>query len=126
MQTIQQPSATVSKPRRYPRVRILTPFSCSLSSLRAGRWFRKSVHDVGLVHDLSTGGVCVSTDAPIEPGDQVSLTLRLTKSAPPAEVAVATVCWRNHQFHGLAFRMVSESASQQLVAYMNATAREEE
>jgi len=84
------------------------------------------VHEVGLVHDLSTGGVCVSTDAPIEPGDQVTLTLRLSKSAPPAEVTVATVCWRNQQFHGLAFRMVSESASRQLAEYMSATEREEE
>jgi len=126
MQTIQSSSVTPTKPRRNPRVRILTPFSCSLTSLSAGWWFRKSVHDVGLVHDLSTDGVCVSTDAPIEPGDQVSLTLRLTKSAPPAEVAVATVCWRNHQFHGLAFRRMSESASRQLAAYMNATVREEE
>ncbi|MBS0168680.1 PilZ domain-containing protein [Nitrospira sp. CMX1] len=124
MQTIQQPGVIPNKPRRNHRVRILTPFSCSLTSLNAGWWFRKSVHDVGLVHDLSTGGVCVSTDAPIVPGDQVSLTLRLTKSAPPAEVAVATVCWRNHQFHGLAFRRVSESVSRQLAEYMNATEEE--
>ncbi len=124
MQTIQLASEIRSKPRRYPRVRILTPFSCSLSSIGTGWWFRKSVHDVGLVHDLSTGGVCLSTDAPIEPGDQVSLTLRLTRSAPPAEVAVATVCWRNHQFHGLAFRRVSESVSRQLAAYMHATGEE--
>ena len=125
MQTIQLSTVTPNKPRRYPRIRILTPFSCSLSSVRTGSWFRKSVHDVGLVHDLSTGGVCVSTDAPIEPGDQLSLTLRLTKSTPPAEVAVATVCWRNQQFHGLAFRMMSASASRQLAEYMNATEREE-
>lgn len=126
MQTIQQSGVTPTKPRRYPRIRVLTPFSCSLSLVRTGSWFRKSVCDVGLVHDLSNGGVCVSTDAPIQPGDQVSLTLRLTKSAPPAEVAVATVCWRNEQFHGLAFRMVSESASRQLAEYMTATEREEE
>ena len=124
MQTIRQSNVTSKQPRRNPRVRILTPFSCSLTSVSTGWWFRKSVHDVGLVHDLSTGGVCVSTDAPIEPGDHVSLTLRLTKSAPPAEVAVATVCWRNHQFHGLAFRMVSESVSRQLAEYMNAAAEE--
>ena len=89
MQTIQQPGVTPNKHRRDPRVRILTPFSCSLTSLSTGWWFRKSVHDVGLVHDLSTGGVCVSTDAPIKPGDQVALTLRLSKSDPPAEVAEA-------------------------------------
>jgi hypothetical protein len=125
VQTIQLAGVTRSTPRQYPRVRILTPFSCSLSSVNARRWFQKPVYEVGLVHDLSAGGVCVSTDASIELGDQVSLTLRLTKSAPPTEVAVATVCWRNNQFHGLAFRTVSESASWQLVEYMNATEREE-
>jgi PilZ domain len=83
------------------------------------------MHDVGLVHDLSTGGVCLSTDAQIEPGDQVSLTLRLTKSAPPVEVAVATVCWRYQQFYGLTFTKVSESVSRQLGEYMNATGEEE-
>ncbi|MBL8073455.1 MAG: PilZ domain-containing protein [Nitrospira sp.] len=124
MQTIQQPGVTPNKLRRNPRVRILTPFSCSLTSLNAGWWFRKSLHDVGLVHDLSTGGVCVSTDALMKPGDQVSLTLRLTKSDPPAEVAVATVCWRNHQFHGIAFGRMSESVSRQLAEYMNATEKE--
>ena len=83
------------------------------------------MHDVGLVHDLSTRGLCLSTDAPIEPGDQVSLTLRLTKSAPPAEVAVAIVRWRYQQFHGLAFTRVSEAVSRQLAEYMNATREEE-
>ena len=124
MQTIQPAGVTRSTPRQYPRVRILTPFSCSLSSVSTGWWFRKSVHDVGLVHDLSTRGVCLSTDAPIEPGDQVSLTLRLTKSASPAEVAVATVCWRYQQFYGLVFTRVSESVSRQLAEYMNATGEE--
>lgn len=125
MQTIQPAGVTRSTPRQYPRVRILTPFTCSLSSISTGWWFRKSVHDVGLVHDLSTGGLCLSTDAPIEPGDKVSLTLRLTKSAPPVEVAMAIVCWRYQQFHGLAFARVSESVSRQLAEYMNATGEEE-
>ncbi len=125
MQTIQPAGVTRSTSRQYPRVRILTPFTCSLSSIGTGWWFRKSVHDVGLVHDLSTGGLCLSTDARIEPGDQVSLTLRLTKSAPPAEVAVAIVCWRYQQFHGLAFTRVSEAVSRRLAEYMNATGEEE-
>jgi hypothetical protein len=73
------------------------------------------------VYDLSLHGVCVSTDAAINPGDQVSLTLRLTKGTPPTEVAVATVCWTNHQFYGLAFRTLSESSLRQLAEYMNAS-----
>jgi len=126
MQTTQQPDPTRNKPRRYPRVRAFTPFGCSLSSLVTKWWFSKPVSDVGLVYNLSPHGVCVSTDAPIKPGEQVSLMLRLTKGTPPAEVAVATVCWTNHQFYGLAFRSISESSLRQLTEYMNATDMEDQ
>jgi hypothetical protein len=119
MQTIQQPELVRHKVRRYSRFRIPLPFSCSLSFLSPRWWFRKPVHDVGLVYDLSLHGVCVSTDAVIKPGDQVSLKLRLTKGTPPAEVEVATVCWTNHQFHGLAFRALSQSSLRQLAEYMH-------
>ncbi len=121
MQTIHQPEVVGNKTRRYPRVRIPMPFSCSLSSLRTRWWFRKPISDVGVVYDLSLHGICVSTDAVIEPGDQVSLALRLTKGAPPTEVEVATVCWTNNQFHGLAFRTLSQSSLRQLTEYMNAS-----
>jgi hypothetical protein len=126
MQTIQHPGATGSTPRRYHRVRVSTPFSCSLSSRGTRWWFRKPVSDIGLVYDLSQHGVCVSTDASIKPGEQVSLTLRLAKGTPPAEVAVATVCWTNHPFYGLAFGRISESSMRQLTEYMNATGMEDD
>lgn len=125
MQAIQQPEVAENKARRYPRLRILIPFSCSLSSLGT-RWFRKPVSDVGMVYDLSLHGACVSTDAAIKPGDQISLTLRLTKGTPPMEVAVATVCWTNHQLHGLAFRTLSQTSLRQLTEYMNASDRGKE
>lgn len=121
MQTIQQSEVVRDKARRYPRVRIAIPFCCSLSLLGHRWWFRKPIRDVGVVYDLSLHGVRVSTDAPLKPGDHVSLTLRLTKGTPPAEVAVATVCWTNHQFHGLAFRMLSQSSLRQLAEYMHAS-----
>ncbi len=121
MQTIQQPAIARNKVRQYPRVRIPIPFGCSLSLLGTRWWFRKPVHDVGVVYDLSLHGVCVSTDAAIKPGDQVFLSLRLTKGTPPAEVAVATVCWTSHPFHGLVFRTLSQSSLTQLNEYMNAS-----
>ena len=126
MLAIQQTNVTRNKARQYPRVRIPTPYGCSLSSLGTRWWFRKPVSDVGLVYDLSQHGVCVSTEAPIKPGEQVSLMLRLSKGAPPAEVTVATVCWTNHHFHGLAFRRISESSFRQLTEYMHATGMEKE
>ena len=119
MQAIQQPEAVRNKARRYLRVRTPVPFSCSLSSVEPRWWFQKPVIDVGVVYDLSLYGVCVSTDAAIKPGDKVSLTLRPTKGAAPVEVAVATVCWANHQFYGLAFRTLSQSSLRQLAEYMN-------
>lgn len=120
MQTVHQLDSTDNKVRRYPRVRIPIPFGCSLSPLTTRWWFGKPVSDVGLVYDLSLHGVCVSTEAAIKPGDKVSISLRLTKGTPPAEVAVATVRWTNHQFHGLAFSTMSQSSLSRLTEYMNA------
>lgn len=120
MQTVHQSDSTDNKVRRYPRVRIPIPFGCSLSALTTRWWFGKPVSDVGLVYDLSLHGVCVSTEAAIKPGDKVSISLRLTKGTPPAEVAVATVRWTNHQFHGLAFSTMSQSSLSRLTEYMNA------
>jgi hypothetical protein len=60
----------------------------------------------------------VSTEAPIKPGDQVSLTLRLPKQAAPAEIAVATVRWTKDQIYGLAFRKMSQSSLSRLNKYM--------
>jgi hypothetical protein len=126
MQTIHQPDLTHDKSRRYPRVRIPMPFGCSLSCLTTRWWFWRPVSDVGVVYDLSLHGVCVSTEAAIKPGDKVSLELRLTKGTPPVEVAVATVCWTNHQFHGLAFSTLSQSSLRQLTEYMNVSGMEKE
>ncbi|MBK9305586.1 MAG: PilZ domain-containing protein [Nitrospira sp.] len=119
MQLVPQQKLAQNKARQYSRVRIPMPFSCSLSSQTTRGWFRKPVHDVGLVYDLSLHGACVSTDAAIKPGDQVSLVLRLNKSTPPVEVAIATVCWTNYQFHGLAFSPLSEASLKRLAEYMS-------
>lgn len=118
MQLVHQQKLTRNKARQCSRVRISMPFSCSVSSQPTRGWFRKTVHDVGLVYDLSLHGACVSTDAAIKPGDQVSLVLRLNKSTPPVEVAMATVCWTNYQFHGLAFSALSEASLKRLAEYM--------
>lgn len=118
MQTAHHRRSVLNKFRRYPRVRVPTPFTCSLSRLESKRWFRKPSEDVGVVYDLSLRGVRVSTEAPIKPGDQVSLTLRLPKQAAPAEIAVATVRWTKDQIYGLAFRKLSQSSLGRLNKYM--------
>jgi hypothetical protein len=94
------------------------PFTCSLTRLATKGWFRKSTKDIGVVYDLSLRGVRVSTEASIEPGDQVALTLRLPHQVVPAEIAVATVRWTKDQMYGLAFRKLSESARSRVSRYM--------
>jgi len=60
----------------------------------------------------------MSTEAPIKPGDMVSLRLRLPKQAAPAEIAIATVRWTKDQIYGLAFRKLSEAARSRLSKYI--------
>jgi PilZ domain len=120
MQALQHQEETPNKARRYPRVRISTPFVCSLISLGSRGRLRKPIADIGVVYDLSLRGIRVSTEAPIKPGDQVSVTLRLPKDTSPAEIAVATVRWTKDQIYGLAFRRVSQSSCRLLTQYMNA------
>ncbi len=118
MQTAHHRGSVLNRFRRYPRVRIPTPFTCSLARLESKGWFQKPSEDIGVVYDLSLRGVRVSTEAPIKPGDQVSLKLRLPKQAAPAEIAVATVCWTKDQIYGLAFRKLSQSSLSRLNKYI--------
>lgn len=127
MRMIQHPEAARHIPRQYLRVRLHKPFGCTLTSLAPkGWWFRKPVNEVGLVYDLSQHGLCLSTDAAINPGERITLMLRLARGTPPTQVAVATVCWKNHQFHGLVFRTLSQSSLGQLIAYVNVSGIGEE
>jgi hypothetical protein len=123
MQTVQSHKALLNQFRRYPRVRALTPFTCSLTRVAGKRWFRKSSHDIGVVYDLSLRGLRMSTEASIGPGDQVSVILRLPNQAAPAEIPVATVRWTKDQIYGLAFSTLSESARGRVRKYMAVAAQ---
>lgn len=119
MQTTYYREPVLNRFRRHPRVRVPTPFICSLARLEPNGWFRKPSEEVGVVYDLSLRGVRVSTEAPIKPGDQVSLTLRLPKQIAPAEITVATVRWTKDQIYGLAFRKLSQTSLNRLNKYMS-------
>jgi PilZ domain-containing protein len=123
MQTVFPREAALNTFRRYPRVRALTPFSCSLTPLNGPSWFQKSRCGIGVVYDLSVQGLRLSTEVSIEPGDQVSVTLRLPNQVAPAEIAVATVRWTKDQIYGLAFRTLSDSARRRLTKYMAVTTK---
>ncbi len=104
--------------RKHPRVHAPTPFVCSLSRLEARRWFRRSSGGFGVVYDVSLRGVKVITEAPIQPGDQVSLSLRLPKQIMTTYIPVATVQWTRDQTFGLAFKALSRAAQGRLRKYM--------
>jgi len=120
MQNSQHRAVFINQFRRYPRVRAVIPFSCSLSSLesKSRRWFPKHDEGVGVVYDLSLRGIRVSTEAHIKPGDLVTVTLQLPKQIVPATVAVATVRWAKDRIYGLAFRKLSQSSLNRLSKYM--------
>ena len=120
MQNSQPRAVVIHHFRRYPRVRALMPFSCSLLSLesKSRRCFPKRDEGVGVVYDLSLRGIRVSTEALIKPDDLVALTLRLPKQIAPATVAGATVRWAKDQIYGLVFRRLSQSSLSRLSKYM--------
>ncbi|WP_455379667.1 PilZ domain-containing protein [Petrachloros mirabilis] len=111
-------SGVSNRHRRHPRVRISAPFVCSISPRRSWNWLKRTPIDLGVVYDLSVRGARVSSEAPIKPGDEVRLTLRLPRQIREAEIAVATVCWSKDHFFGLAFRRLSADAHERLKRFM--------
>ena len=49
------------------------PFSCALSEKVSPRWFAKKRAGLGVVYDVSLKGARVTSEAPISPGDQVTV-----------------------------------------------------
>jgi PilZ domain len=110
--------SSVNRFRRYPRIRIVAPFVCSLSPVRPRRWLKRQTIELGVVYDLSERGARVSTEASMRPGDEVMLSLRLPKQIRSAEIAVATVRWTKDHFFGLAFRRLSSDAHGRLKKFV--------
>lgn len=123
MQGTPQREQRLNRFRKHPRIRIPTPFSCSLCRLGETGWFRKSTEAIGVVYDLSLRGARVTTEAPIQPGDEVALSLRLPNQINPAYIDVATVRWTKEQTYGLAFKRLSFVAQTRLRKYMAVMAR---
>ena len=123
MQTTHHHGSILNKFRRHPRVRISTPFSCTLTRLGSNpsAWLRMQDEDVGVVYDLSLRGVRVSTEAEMKPGDLVTLSLRLPKQIAPARITAAAVRWTKDKIYGLAFRRISPVSLSRLNKYMALT-----
>lgn len=125
MQTTHHHESNLNTFRRHPRVRISTPFSCTLTRVESNirGWLRVPDEGIGVVYDLSLHGVRVSTEAEMKPGDVVGLTLRLPKQIAPARITAATVRWTRDQTYGLAFRKISQASLSRLNKYMALTTR---
>ena len=123
MQVAQPRGLVLNRFRRFPRVRVPTPFACAVVRLESTGWFRRASEDVGVVYDLSLRGARVSTEAALKPGDRVSISLRLPKQAVSAKIAMATVRWTKDQVCGLAFQKLSQVDHGRLQKYMTVTAR---
>ncbi len=77
--------------REHARTRVPVPFSCALAEKARPRWFAKKRVGLGVVYDVSLKGARVTSEAPMNPGDQVTVLLRLPKQVAPLAVERATV-----------------------------------
>ena len=69
---------------------------------------------IGVVYDVSLKGARVSSEAPIEPGDQITVLLRLPKQGVPLAVERATVRWTKDNTFGLEFMNLTSTAAARL------------
>lgn len=104
--------------RAHARLRIPIPFICAIFRKGVSRWFTKDSLGLGVVYDVSMKGARVSSEAPIKPGDQVTVTLQLPKQLEPLAVERATVRWAKDQTFGLEFMHLTFTGALQLKRFM--------
>ena len=79
--------------RQHPRLRVSAPFVCSFSRLGLAKWLGRGGDGIGVVFDVSMRGAKVMSEAGIQRGDRVSVTLALPNQVSPMTVEEATVRW---------------------------------
>lgn len=119
MKTSTMPDEVFLDIREHARTRIPVPFSCALSEKVRPRWFAKKRAGIGVVYDVSLKGARVSSEAPIGPGDQVTVLLRLPKQSSPLAVERATVRWAEGQTFGLEFMHLTSTAATRLKRFLS-------
>ena len=105
--------------REHTRTRIPVPFSCALAEKARPRWFAKKLSGIGVVYDVSLKGARVSSEAPVNPGDQVTVLLRLPQQMAPLEVERATVRWAKDNTFGLEFMHLMSTAATRLKRFLS-------
>lgn len=100
--------------RQHPRLRIPAPFVCSLSRLGLAKWLSRGGDGIGVVFDVSMKGAKVMSEAGIQCGDRLSVSLSLPNQASPMTVEEAAVRWEKDQVYGLEFVDLSPVAEMRL------------
>ena len=100
--------------RQHPRLRVPAPFACSLSRLGLTKWLGRRADGIGVVFDVSMKGAKVMSEAGIQRGDRLSMSLSLPNQASPMAVEEATVRWEKDQVYGLEFVDLSPVAEMRL------------
>jgi len=104
--------------RQHPRLRIPAPFVCSLSRLGLAKWLGRGGDGIGVVFDVSMKGAKVMSEAGIQRGDRLSVSLALPNQASPMTVEEATVRWGKDQIYGLEFVDLSPVAEMRLKKFI--------
>ena len=106
--------------RKYPRLRLSTPFACSFARVGLDKWPAAEQDGLGVVYDVSTKGARVMTEAVIIPGDRIAMNLQL-----PGQVTsmLATVRWGKEHTYGVEFESLSPSADNHLQRFLTRLSR---
>jgi hypothetical protein len=91
------------KLRKYPRVHVPSPFPLSFTRVEVPASFSGDTEGNGVVSNLSMKGCKVESEATVEPGDHVSLSLTISGDESPLVVELATVRWVEERSFGLEF-----------------------
>lgn len=119
MKSATMPNEVFLDIREHTRMRVPVPFSCALAEKARPRWFAKKLSGIGVVYDVSLKGVRVTSEAPMNPGDQVTMLLRLPKQVAPLAVERATVRWAKDQTFGLEFMHLTSTAAIRLQRFLS-------
>ncbi|MEK6632615.1 MAG: PilZ domain-containing protein [Nitrospirota bacterium] len=119
MKSATMPNELFLDIREHTRMRVPVPFSCALAEKARPRWFAKKRAGLGVVYDVSLKGARVTSEASMNPGDQVTVLLRLPKQVAPLAVERATVRWAKDQTFGLEFMHLTSTAAIRLQRFLS-------
>jgi hypothetical protein len=88
--------------------------SAPFPALGLAKWLGRGGEGIGVVFDVSMRGAKVMSEAGIQRGDRVSVTLALPNQVSPMTVEEATVRWEREQVYGLEFVDLSPVAEMRL------------